>query len=451
MLSILLIGAGCAVAVYRWRWGVFAAIMIVLVQDPIRKMIPGTPGFLAMATLPIWITTVVSALFSGEVRVGSFLSHFPKFARWIGVLGVYLLIPAVLSGTYGRNSWQITLLGAVVYSSAFFVLAAGWRFSEREDSTKQFISFYAICTSVVLIGGPLDYFGVAQSVAAIGTQALDTVWMTARTGEIVYMCAGFFRSPDVMGWHAATVTMIASVMAVRSRGWMRSVWVALSIWGLMNVWICGRRKMISMLPVFWGVFLLLTFKFRDVKRTVPIAGILLVLIGLGWYAIAQAYKTTAMDTFYMTTFESLDDSVWGQGVETAVETARQAGFFGYGLGMGQQGIHHIDAETPRLWQESGTSRVVAELGVPGALLLLGAGTIMFMTLYHVIEQNSDTRAFYILIGLFSILIANVAASVVSGQIYGDPFVMLFLVFCVGLILSGSRAFSHSDQDMSSEA
>lgn len=438
MLIFMLIAAGCAVAVYRWRWGIFAAIIIGVIQDPLRKMVPGIPGYLAMATLPVWIATLGSALFSGEVRVRDFLSNFPRLARWISLFGLYLLIPAAISSTYGKNSWQITLLGAVIYSTAFFMVAAGWRFPRVESSVTRLLSFYALCTAALLIGGPLDYFGLAKGVAAIGTEALDTVWMTARTGEIVYMYAGFFRAPDVMGWHAALVTMIASLMASRSRGWVRYAWLALSMWGILNIWICGRRKMISMLPVFWGLYLLLTFKFRHARRAVPLVGTLLLVLGLGWYGVTRTYKATAVDTYYMTTFTKLDDSVMQHGVLSVITTINQAGFFGYGLGMGQQGIHHIKAETPRLWQESGPSRMVAELGVPGFVLLLGLGTVLLLTAYHVIGRNKDASSFYMCAGLYSILIANMASAIVSGQIFGDPFVMLFLSFLVGLLLSGAR-------------
>jgi len=439
MLTFLLIAAGCAVAIYRWRWGFFAAVVVGVLQDPLRKMIPGIPGYLAMATLPVWMATLVSALFSGEVRAGRFLSHFPRLARLVGIFGLYLLIPAVISGTYGENSWQITLLGAVIYSAAFLMLAAGWRFPCTESSVTQVLSFYALCTAVLLIGGPLDYFGLAEGWAAIGTEAMGALWVTHRTGEAVYMYAGFYRSPDVMGWHAALLTMIASLMASRSRGWIRYVWIALSIWGLLNIWICGRRKMISMLPVFWGMYLMLTFKFRQARRAVPLAATLLLVLGLGWYGITRTYKTTAVDTFYMTTFTQLDDSVMQHGVRSVVTTVNQAGFFGYGLGMGQQGIHHIKAETPRLWQESGPSRIVAELGVPGFVLLLCLGAVLLMTAYHVIGYNKDSTSFYMCAGIFSILIANMAAGVVSGQIFGDPFILLLLAFMTGMLLSGARS------------
>ncbi len=437
-LIFILIAVGCLTAVYRWRWGVFAAILIGLLQDPLRKMIPGAPGYLAMASLPVWMATLGSALFSGEVTARRFLSNFPRFAKWVGIFFLYLIFPAALSASYGRNSWMITLLGAVIYSCAFFVLACGWQFPRSPSSIARILGFYCLAASLLLIGGPLDYFGLAKGFSAIGTKAMDMVWVTYRTGEAVFMYAGFFRSPDVMGWHATLVTMLACILAIRTRGWARWFWIGVAIWAMLNLWICGRRKMVAMLPVFWGGLMMLTFRLRGMKRTVLLAGVLFVVVGLAWYAVTRTYHEQAIDTFYGSTLVDLDERARKHGVGAVVTTVRQAGFFGYGLGMGQQGIHHIPAEKPSLWQEGGPGKIVAELGVPGALLLLITVGVMLKSVYHVVKLNRFSGSFFVYSGILSVLAANLASAVISAQIFGDPFVMLFLAFMVGLLLSGAR-------------
>lgn len=438
IVIFMLIALGCAVAVYRWRWGVFAAIVMALLQDPLRKMVPGVPGYLAMCSVPIWMTTLGAAIYSRELSPRRFLSRFPRLARWIAIFGGYLLIPAAISFSYGQGTWQITLLGALVYAGAFFMLVAGWYFSTETVSLSTVLAFYAVATSVALIGGPLDYFGIADGWKMIGTEALDTVWMTARTGEIVYMYAGFFRSPDVMGWHAAMVVMVSSLLAVRSRGWVRAFWIAISMWGFMNLWICGRRKMIAMLPVFWSALLFLTYKFRSVGRVIPILSMLLLIAGVGWYGVTRTYHSTAVDTLYGSMVEDWDERVTQHGVKAVITTVDQAGFFGYGLGMGQQGIHHIQAEKPRVWQEGGPGRIVVELGVPGGILFLCMGAVLVLTAYYVTGLRQKDASFYLSAGTFSLLASNAASAVVSAQIFGDLFVILFLVFLMGMLLSGSR-------------
>ena len=63
-LMLLLVLGGCALALANWRWGIAAAIVIGLLQDPLRKLVPGSPGYLAMASMPIWLATMASAAFA---------------------------------------------------------------------------------------------------------------------------------------------------------------------------------------------------------------------------------------------------------------------------------------------------------------------------------------------------------------------------------------------------
>jgi hypothetical protein len=433
-------GAGCALAAHRWRWGVFAAIALGLIQDPLRKMIPGVPGYLTLTSLPVWLTAIGVGVVSGEISVRSFFASFPKLAKWIVVFGAYLIIPAVLSVSYSRNSWAIALLGGVTYATAFLVLIAGWRFPQSGASTSRLLFFYSVCTAAALIGGPLDYVGFGENLLMVGSAAMGHEWVTYRTGEAVHMLAGFFRSPDIMGWHAAMLTMVSSFMALRTRGWVRFFWLMLSVWGILNVWICGRRKMVSMLPLFWGFLLLLIHQIRQAKKLIPAAGIVLVISGLGWYGVASTYHTTAVDRFYLTTVDEWDAKLWQHGVQSVGITVTQTGFFGYGLGMSQQGLHHIAADKPRIWQESGPSKLIVELGVPGSVLLVVVGAVFLLTAYQVLRMRSSQNSFYLFSGLFALFLANLSSSMISAQIFGDPFVLVLLAFLMGLLLSGARQY-----------
>lgn len=434
VLPILILAAS-AVALRRWRWGIFAAIWIGLVQDPLRKMIPGTPGLYAMSSLPVWFSVIVGAGLEGAIRVRAFAAQFPRISQALSAFVFYLPLPAAISAGYGRNTAAITALGALIYGSMFLMLCCGWRFAARPAAILRLLAFYAVAASAFLIGGPLNYLGWNERFAAIGTEALGHVWVTHRTGEAVYMLAGFFRGPDVMGWHAATVFMTAVILAVRARGPSRFAWIAAAAWGLLNVWLCGRRKMVSMAPVFLVTYLALGFRFHGVRRWAFSAALLLLTLFLGWHVSTTYLKTGAVERFYLTTLQEADVSVREHALDSVWETIRQAGFWGYGLGMGQQGIHHIDAELPRLWQESGPSKLFAELGVPGSLLFLWLLWRMGLTAYHALRRVAGTEFFPIAGGILSILVANLIAGLVSAQIFGDPFIAVLLAFLFGVLLS----------------
>jgi hypothetical protein len=128
------------------------------------------------------------------------------------------------------------------------------------------------------------------------------------------------------------------------------------------------------------------------------------------------------------------------GFGSLVDTYNQSGFFGEGLGMATPGSHHIQVERPRIWQESVSSRILVELGVPGALGFLAVMGMIVLGLWRVAMQQlrSRTPHAYYAAGLVAFFLANVGSLTISGQILADPFIAAFLGFLVGLTLSMSR-------------
>lgn len=438
ILVILMALTASAVALMNWRWGILGAILIGLLQDSMRKMIPGTPAYLIMLSPVIWLLAMASAASSGQLSPHRFFSCFPRQGIWIQVFAAYLIIPAGISATYGANTWQITLLGGFVYITMFFVLVAGWRYAGPDASIKFFLTFYVSIVSLLLIGGPLEFLGFGDRFPFLGTAALGHTWVTYRTGTAVHMLSGFFRGPDIMGWHASLVFMISVIMAFRTRGVARVAWIALAVWGVLNVWLCGRRKMLSMIPFFMGCYLFLVFQAKNVRRIASILGTVLMISGLGWYFISSLYQDKGVEAFYLTALTDAEGRAHRHGINAVFSTLNQAGFWGYGLGMSQQGVHNIDAEKPRLWQESASGKLVAELGVPGALLFLALGAILLRTAYQVVRLSRKDSSFYFTAGIFSILVANLASAVVSAQIFGDPLIALLVTFLMGLLFSVAR-------------
>ncbi len=435
LLLPMLILAACAVALRDWRKGVFAAVVVGLVQDPLRKLIPGAPGYYAMSTVPVWMTLFGAALASGAVRPAFFIFRFPRLGRALKIFGAYLIVPAMLSASYGRNTWQVTALGALVYATTFGVLCCGWRYPMNPADVRRALAFYVLAASAALLGGPLDRLGWSARYAAVGTEALGHVWVTHRTGEAVYMLAGFFRSPDVMGWHAALALMGALVLAARARGAARWGWIAAAAWGFVNIWLCGRRKMISMIPIFLGVYLVEVAWFQGLRRWALAGAASVLAVGLGFYIVTHHLRDDPVQRFYLTAFDEAEEQVWRHGVAAVWGTLEQAGFWGYGLGMGQQGVHHIRAEMPNTWQESGPTKLVAELGVPGALLFCSLLILMALTAYHVLRRIAASEEFPVGAGIVAILAANLSAGIVSAQVYGDPFIALLLALLAGLFFS----------------
>lgn len=440
-LIISIIAGSIAIAWHNWRWGIAAAILVGLIQDPLRKVMPGAPALMTMASLPIWGVAVASALLGSRHLIRQFLLNFPRLTNCLQAFALYLLIAAALSATYGEGSWKITLLGAALYLAAFCMVVVGWRFADSTHAMTPLLCFYALSVSVFLIGGPLEQMGWSERTMLIGTEALGHVWVTHRVGEAVYMLSGFFRGPDIMGWHAIMCFMICMIMAVRTKGPWRFFWIGLGVWALLNLWLCGRRKMLAMIPIFVGVLSLLVFHLRSTRRFVPVLGIFLLVGGLAWQVVGPE-EGDPVTSFYMTLIDEWDERVVQHGFRAVLTTVEQAGFWGYGLGMSQQGVHNLNVDRPHTWQESGPSKLFAELGVPGSILFMLLGLVFLRTCYVIIQIHRESTGFLLYAGLFAVLIANLASAIVSAQIYGDPFIVLFMSLLIGLLLSGGKRVRH---------
>ena len=138
--------------------------------------------------------------------------------------------------------------------------------------------------------------------------------------------------------------------------------------------------------------------------------------------------------------ESTLDRVESHGFRAMYDTYDQSGFFGEGLGTATPGSHHLQVERPRVWQESTSSRILVELGVPGTFgFLIVMATIVFNLWKVTIRQlrARSPQATYAA-GLVAFFLANVGSLAVSGQILSDPFIAAFLGFLVGMTLSTIR-------------
>jgi hypothetical protein len=129
-----------------------------------------------------------------------------------------------------------------------------------------------------------------------------------------------------------------------------------------------------------------------------------------------------------------------QGFRSLIDTYDQQGFFGAGLGTATPGSHNLNVERPSTWQESATSRVLVELGVPGALGFLAVMFAIVLALWKLLRKlmRARSRQGHYVAGLVAFFLANVGSLTVSGQILADPFIASFLGLLVGVALSFGR-------------
>jgi len=429
-------------ALTSWRSGIALMIVLAAIQDPLRKLVPGTPGWLTLATAPVFI----AAVFASRLRTKNWWKEFrlcyPNIAQSIQLLALLSLPAAVVSASYGAGSWLLTIFGAFSYSLIFFAIIAGFHFPRSIRELRKILVIYCLVHGVVLAGAMMQWSGEFKDWSILGSQALGYTWVRWGWGYTVDMIAGFYRSSDVMGWHASAVCMLSLLLARTGKGSSRTAWVALSFFAMVALILCGRRKMVYMLPVF---FIALAWIYWQAGRAAQVMALigLAAIPALSVFIVGDLIGERSANLRYYSG-EGLSESAWetigGSGFRAVYYTYLDSGFFGYGLGTASPGSQHLQVERPHVWQESGTSRIMVELGVPGSIgfLLVMISIVYSIWNVTITQARQRTPQSPYAAGLLAFFVANVGSLTVSGQVLADPFIGAFLGFLVGLSLSVVR-------------
>lgn len=438
MLGVFIV-AGALVSFTDWRKGVYFMIIAAAVQDPIRKVTPGVPVWLVMTSVPVWGMMILGAFLSDRHRFYTEFAHYsPKLMNAFRFFTLMLIPATLISLTYGRGSYRVTLVGLFAYASPMLGLMLGFSFPRRVRDIERVMVFFCLITAVLMTGGVLEQLGMFPEWRTLGTEILEMRWIRERWGYVVDLVAGFYRSPDIMGWHAASLTMLALILALHRPGAQRLFWVVLAGWGSTGLMLCGRRKMALMIPV-WGLLMLWIYWRRRHSGKIALLGVIatvFVLIGYGMQSEAQVGGEVA--TYYFRDTSDVFERIYVHGYQAVRVSFRQVGFFGSGLGTATQGTHRIAADRPRTWQEGGLSKIAAELGIFGFTAFMILAWRLLRVMYMNVKNVDPRGEGVIFAGLAAVFFANAASFVVSGQIFGDPFINCFFALLAGFSLSQAR-------------
>lgn len=416
-----------------WRRGWLLAILCGVLQDPARKLTPGTPVIMSISIVLIYVVVIFSAQVALQRHGREFTKRFPAIYGALIFVFVFLFLAAV-NGlfTFGIDQWKAPAMSFFLYLAPLPAVIIGYAYLQREEQLFGLFRFYAVVTSIAMIGTPLEYLRVEWR--ALGTVALGEN-LRFLTGLSVRLLSGFYRAPDIMGWHAALLTMIGVIMAVRTRSF-RSAWIWLTVsgWGFLNCLISGRRKALYMIAVFAAVFMWRYFRRLSTAQMVSfgLAGVLMIFVTA---KISQNEESSVYTKSAYTTQEEL----WGRLEGGLSGTVEQAGIMGAGLGTATQGVYHVlreDTGTTLGWQEGGLGKLAIELGVPGLLAVAILGLTMFVTMLK-ISGHPDVPGSSQLAraALFGIIASNVIEFMVSAQAYSDPVLTLLTAFFVGCMFA----------------
>jgi O-antigen ligase len=198
--------------------------------------------------------------------------------------------------------------------------------------------------------------------------------------------------------------------------------------------------MVYMLPTFGLALAWVYFQAGRSAKVFAMIGFLALPAASVWIASDLLGEKNTSIRFYRETSDQTLDSLQTHGFRALYDTYDQQGFFGAGLGTATPGSHNLKVERPQIWQESAPSRILVELGVPGAIGFLGVMIAIVAALWGLLRKLMRSRApqGHYVAGLVAFFIANVGSLAVSGQILADPFIAAFLGLLVGVALSFAR-------------
>lgn len=430
-LFLLFLTVSVLVAFRDWRRGWIMIILCGAVQDPVRKLTPGTPVLISFLVLILYAAVLFSARHELRANLHEFSRRFSALAA-TGLMFLFFLFVAAVNGflTFGLANWKVPLLSLFTYVAPLPALFVGYTFLQREEMLYRFFRIYAIATSLALVGTALEYFRVQLPV--LGLVGAQYEYWRHLGGIQVRLLSGFYRGPDIMAWHAATLSAIAIAMAVRAGfGRRGTIWAMVAGGAFTACLLSGRRKAVYYVVAFCLVFLWRYFRRLTGQRVMGMAIVAVIALTI-LFRFGSAEGTSIYTRGARTTRAEIITRITG-GVS---ETIQQSGVMGAGLGMATQGTRHLVGDTRLGWQEGGLAKLTVELGVPGliaALILLLRVIRVSFRLTAIGDVPGSSQ--FARVMLFALMIANGASFLASAQAYTDAILGLLTAFFGGCLFA----------------
>lgn len=434
------------IAFQDWRFGLLLTIPVDLLRDPVRKLTEGEPVWITHCGLLAWAVIVYIAYMTETGARDQLGRLFPRLRKVVELAVLAILPGAILSIALYSNGVALALFGAVSYICPILGLILGLAYAKEKGDLANFMGLYVVLNAVMYAGNIAEYSGM--SVAGLGGLA-GVQWVRQQTGVWVDMVSGWYRSPDVAGFHAGMSAVFAFALAMigASKKKVSVFWLVMVAASLFVLFLAGRRKMF-LLPVGFISMWVVLVAIRNRFALFPLAsliGMTSLLVGGGAYLLLSENNDLGDHAIYAaTSAEDLLPKLRDHTILGSVETVRQSGILGSGLGVATQGARHFGGANTRAWQEDGVSRLFKELGVFGALVMMYLAFAVVVEFFRAYKIRGNDRQRMLLqdVGI-GVVVGNAACFVVSHQHYsGDPvsaiLPLIFLGSVFGQVIFGQR-------------
>ena len=437
------------IALFDWRKGLLAMIIVAFLQDPVRKL---------EVDRPVYFTLLVGVIFAvaylrAQVNVRFLPNQIPGWKHFLRVpfLLLMLVIAAQAANALARyGNFTIVGIGALSYLAPLPALLTGYHFALKRGQAgiEQWLTWYLIVALVVLPGILFEYVGVEWEVLG----DVGEGFLMFQEDSILTAHSGFFRASEIAAWHTATaVCVLLLLSSVRRISTKRVVMAIVIIVALLAMGILtGRRKIFVEIAIFVSIYvsLLALFGKGGIKLAIgAILGGVLSYLLVVWFVDERASGLTAQDAILYQRYAErgatvgydVMDRFVGLGLEPIQWAIDGFGWLGGGLGVASQGAQHFGGGAGVFGGagEGGLGKITAELGVPGLAIAFWFGFAALRYGWHVLKFVSERSATVarLAYGLVAFLVANLAVFFVATQLFGDLFVLLLLGMVAGFFLA----------------
>jgi hypothetical protein len=438
--------AGCLVALGSWRAGIYAGLLLDCLRDPVRKLTDDQSIVITIGGAAVWGAVLVRMLIDHQSEIRVFLQRYPPLKPMIVFMLMAVIPGALLSCILYPGGWKLAAIGSASYLAPLVGIAAGYFLATSEAEVYRVMKVYALLNSVMLIGVPLEYLDYDWP----GLGGIQMEWVRYREGYTVDLIAGYYRSPDIMGLHAAHVVMFSALLFMRSRSVSKLGWVGLVVWATGCMLLSGRRKMVGIPVVFLATYIGLAWwrGLRQINKLVAlVATCALAATGVVvfvWNDGMSSEYTEYAGTMVTEGATRVNDLV----IAGSIKTLQQVGVLGAGIGTATQGRNYIGGGAGgklRGWQEDGVSRLLMEFGVPGLIFIGIAGVCLMRSLFSSLKLVPPQHSVQALqVGALGVVFGDLASAIISHQQFsGDPVSGLIVTMLAGAALGAPRIYAAS--------
>ncbi len=451
-LAISLLAVAVLGAVAQWRLALLLCLATAILQDPFRKLTPNQPVFFVG-----FVAVVFGAACLGAWARGISLNPYRMFGwrRQLAMPFAFLLLLIVVEAfnSYLRfDNPFLPLIGLLTYLLPFPSIAFAYQLASRQGEFRvyQFMKWYIVCISLVLTTVYLEYSGYHWAV--LGQVGPGLIIYDKITGAILHSSAGLFRASEIAGWHAMTAACFVILLTFSRKTTFTRLLTAVILAALLISigLLTGRRKVVMEFAIFvtsyfilWAIFEKGVGKLVIIALTAAALVTYMTLAGELRENVTRQYETSPDYSSYVERTESVFQAAPKRFVDLGIAPVSWAynefGVLGAGLGVGTQGTQHFGGggAIGAGAAEGGLGKITLELGIPGLFVMGWFAVSLFRHLWQIMRTASrySIRMGRFSIGLFSFLVANVAAFSVATQAYGDLFILLILSWTLGWLLA----------------